>query len=111
VPILTTLAHVQNAWTAFALICGALAIVACYTSINAIVKAELFPAEIRALGVGFPYAISVSVFGGTAEYVALWFRKIGHESYFYWYVSAVIACSLVVYVFMRETSRTSRIGS
>ena len=57
-----------------------LVIVSGYTSINAVVKAELFPAHIRALGVGLPYALTVSVFGGTAEYVALWFKEIGHES-------------------------------
>ena len=58
----------------------ALAIVSGYTAINAVVKAELFPAEIRALGVGLPYALTVSLFGGTAEYVALWFKQHGHES-------------------------------
>lgn len=51
---------------------AALTVVSGYTSINAVVKAGLFPAEIRALGVGLPYAITVSIFGGTAEYIALW---------------------------------------
>ena len=64
--------------------------------------------QIRALGVGLPYALTVSLFGGTAEYVALWFKKIGHESGFYWYVTACIACSLVVYVCMRDTRSTIR---
>lgn len=108
-PIFTTLEGVDNPFTAFLLVLGALVIVTGYTSINAVVKAELFPAQIRALGVGLPYAITVSLFGGTAEYVALWFKSIGHESLFYWYVTGCIACSLLVYVFMRETSRTSRI--
>jgi MHS family alpha-ketoglutarate permease-like MFS transporter len=84
----------------------ALVAVSGYTAINAVVKAELFPTSIRALGVGFPYAIAVSLFGGTAEYIALWFKKAGHEPWFYWYVTACIASSLVVYVTMRET-RTS----
>lgn len=108
-PIFTTLEGVDNPFIAFLLVLGALVIVTGYTSINAVVKAELFPAQIRALGVGLPYAITVSLFGGTAEYVALWFKSIGHESLFYWYVTGCIACSLLVYVFMRETSRTSRI--
>ncbi len=42
-----------------------------YTSINAIIKAEMFPADIRALGVALPFAIANVIFGGTAEYVAL----------------------------------------
>ena len=109
VPILTALSQTHSVWAAIALICAALAIVACYTSISAIIKAELFPAEIRALGVGLPYAVTVSVFGGSAEYVALWFKSIGRESLFYWYVTACITASLVVYLFMRETSRTSQI--
>lgn len=57
-----------------------------YTSINACVKAELFPTGIRALGVALPYAIANALFGGTAEYVALWFKDAGIESGYYWYV-------------------------
>ncbi len=109
VPILTMLSHVQSAWGAFGLIMAALIIVSGYTSINAVVKAELFPVEIRTLGVGLPYAITVSVFGGTAEYVALWFKSIGMESGFYWYVTFCIGCSLFVYLFMKDTKENSRL--
>ncbi|MFZ4077133.1 MAG: MFS transporter [Legionellaceae bacterium] len=107
VPILTMLNHVQTFWGAFSLIMLALTIVSGYTSINAVVKAELFPVEIRTLGVGLPYATTVSLFGGTAEYIALWFKHSGMESGFYWYVSACIGCSLLVYVFMRDTKTCS----
>jgi MHS family alpha-ketoglutarate permease-like MFS transporter len=103
VPMLTALSETQSAWVAFALIMGALVVVSGYTSINAIVKAELFPAEIRVLGVALPYAIANSLFGGTAEYVALWLKQAGHESWFYWYVSGCIFISLVVYITMSET--------
>ena len=109
VPILTLLNHVTSFWSAFALIMIALTIVSCYTSINAVVKAELFPVEIRTLGVGLPYALTVSVFGGTAEYIALWFKQHDMESGFYWYVTACIACSLMVYLFMQDTKKISRI--
>jgi MHS family alpha-ketoglutarate permease-like MFS transporter len=109
VPILGQLQSVQTAMHAFWLIMAALAIVSGYTSINAVVKAELFPVEVRALGVGLPYALTVAVFGGTAEYVALWFKNAGVESGFYWYVTACIACSLLVYVWMPDTRKTSRI--
>ncbi|RDS79209.1 MFS transporter [Dyella monticola] len=108
-PILSTLAAVHDWWQAFGLVMLALVVVSGYTSINAVVKAELFPAEIRAIGVGLPYALTLSVFGGTAEFLALWFKKIGHEDYFYWYVTACIACSLLVYVGMLDTRRHSRI--
>ncbi|MDY7561715.1 MFS transporter [Pseudomonas sp. 10B1] len=109
VPILTTLHTVQSWWGAFFLIMAALIIVSGYTSINAVVKAELFPTEIRALGVGLPYALTVSIFGGTAEYIALWFKSIGMETGYYWYVTACIAVSLLVYVFMKDTRTHSRI--
>ncbi|WP_338525903.1 MFS transporter [Pseudomonas batumici] len=109
VPILSTLHTIQTWWGAFFLIMAALIIVSGYTSINAVVKAELFPTEIRALGVGLPYALTVSIFGGTAEYIALWFKSIGMETGYYWYVTACIACSLLVYVTMKDTRKHSRI--
>lgn len=109
VPIFTLLSHTTSPWEAFGLMMLALIIVSGYTSINAVVKAELFPAEIRALGVGFPYAITVAIFGGTAEPIALWVKKQGHESYYFWYVTACIFISLIVYAFMRDTKKTSLI--
>ena len=109
VPIMTGISHTTNPWMAFFLIMAALVIVSGYTSINAVVKAELFPAEVRALGVGLPYALTVSIFGGTAEYIALWLKQAGHESLFYWYVTGTIFLSLLVYVFMRDTRQHSRI--
>jgi MHS family alpha-ketoglutarate permease-like MFS transporter len=109
VPILSSLQQVDSGMQAFWLILGALVIVSGYTAINAVVKAELFPVEVRALGVALPYALTVAVFGGTAEYVALWFKQAGYESGFYWYVTACIACSLAVYVWMPDTRTHSRI--
>jgi MFS transporter, MHS family, alpha-ketoglutarate permease len=109
IPILHTLATVQSPLVAFALIMLALLIVSGYTSINAVVKAELFPVHIRALGVGLAFSIAVSLFGGTAEYIALWFKNRGMESGFYWYVTGCIACSLLVYATMKETKTHSLI--
>ena len=107
VPILTALQATRDAGTAFALVLLGLVIVSGYTAINAVVKAELFPTHIRALGVGLPYALTVALFGGTAEYIALWFKQAGHETWFYWYVTACIAVSLAVYTVMRDTRRHS----
>lgn len=109
VPLLTALSQAHDAWTAFFLIFVALTISSLYSSISAVVKAELFPVEIRALGVGLPYAITVSLFGGTAEMIALAFKNAGHEELFYWYVTGCVFCSLLVYIFMRDPQRTSRI--
>jgi MFS transporter, MHS family, alpha-ketoglutarate permease len=107
VPILTALQNTTEPWTAFFLIMGALVIVSGYTAINAVVKAELFPTRVRAMGVGFPYAITVALFGGTAEYVALFLKESGYEHAFFWYVTACIFISLLVYGFMRDTRSQS----
>jgi MHS family alpha-ketoglutarate permease-like MFS transporter len=107
VPILTLLKEAKSPFVAFLLICGAWLFVAGYTSINAIVKAELFPTNVRALGVGLPYAITVSLFGGTAPAVALYFKTIGHEEWFYYYLSAMIFLSLIIYSTMRDTKHDS----
>jgi MHS family alpha-ketoglutarate permease-like MFS transporter len=109
-PLFTLLAATRDPWAAFLLVLAALVIVSGYTAINAIVKAELFPADIRALGVAFPYAIANTVFGGTAEYVALWFKVHGAERGFYVYVTLMIALSLVVYTRMRETQKHGTMG-
>ncbi|OQD35255.1 Alpha-ketoglutarate permease [Bacillus toyonensis] len=94
---------------AFLLMMVGLIIVTGYTSINAIVKAELFPTKIRALGVGLPYALTVAIFGGTAEFIALWLKSIGMESLFYFYVAGCIAISFITYWHMDESSKTSQI--
>ncbi|MBA8900022.1 MFS transporter [Phyllobacterium sp. P30BS-XVII] len=101
--IFSTLAVTTNPYTAFALSLAGLLIVTGYTSINAVVKAELFPAHIRALGVALPYALANTIFGGTAEWVALKFKEMGHETWFFWYVTIMIGLSLIVYVKMRDS--------
>ncbi|HIF0232342.1 TPA: MFS transporter [Legionella pneumophila] len=103
VPILTALNETTNVWVIFLLIMAGLLIVSCFTSIGAVVKAELFPVEIRALGVGLPFAITVSIFGGSTEYVALWLKSVGHETWLYWYVTGCIAVSLAISLLMHKT--------
>ena len=103
VPLLRQLAHTHDAWAAAGLLIMALFVVSGYTSINAVVKTELFPTEIRALGVGLPFALTVAIFGGTAEYVALYAKDHGVEEWFYWYVTGCALLSLLVYWRMSET--------
>jgi len=94
VPLLTALGDVRSPWAAFGLVVVALAIVSLYTSISGLIKAEVFPPEVRALGVGLSYALANAVFGGSAEYVALALKSGGNEHAFYWYVTAIIAIGL-----------------
>ncbi len=95
-PILSALAAASEASVALALACAAVIILAGYSAVNAVVKAELFPTPVRALGVSLPYALGNALFGGTAEYVALAFKRAGHESGFYLYVAAIEAVACLV---------------
>jgi MHS family alpha-ketoglutarate permease-like MFS transporter len=110
IPLLRTLQSARTALGAFLLIAAAWTIVAGYTSINAVVKAELFPTAVRATGVGLPFAVATSIFGGPTESIALTFKSIGHEAWFSYYLSSVIAISLLVSLLMRDTKRYSEIG-
>jgi MHS family alpha-ketoglutarate permease-like MFS transporter len=107
-PLMTTLQQTRSPMVAMALICAAWVIVSGYTSITAIIKAELFPTNVRALGVGLPYALTASIFGGSVDSVALWFKNAGNESGFFWYATALIFVSLLFYVFMPDMKRHSR---
>ncbi|CUS46316.1 MAG: MFS transporter [Pseudomonadota bacterium] len=109
VPVFSALAVAHDPLVAFAIILVPLMLLSAYTSISALVKAELFPAHIRALGVAFPYAIGNAAFGGTAEYVALWFKNANIEAAFYWYVTAILACATIAFLMLPETKRTSLI--
>ncbi|TDS85307.1 MFS family transporter [Comamonas sp. JUb58] len=95
VPILTTLHQASSPVTAGVLILVALAIVSFYTSISGIVKAEMFPPEVRALGVGLAYAVANAIFGGSAEFVALALKNAGHENAFFWYVSVMMVIAFL----------------
>ena len=96
VPMLTSLGSVSSPLLAFGLITLALAVVSFYTSINGIVKAEMFPTEVRARGVGLAYAVANAIFGSSAEYVALTLKLIGHETVFYWCVTVMMVVAFLV---------------
>jgi MHS family alpha-ketoglutarate permease-like MFS transporter len=95
VPLLLTLKTTTSPVLAFVLITLALAIVSFYTSISGLVKAEMFPVQVRALGVGLAYAVANAIFGGSAEFVALSFKNAGIENTFYWYVTVMMAVAFL----------------
>ena len=100
--MITELPQQHDALKAFVTLAISFIILTGYTSINAVVKAELFPTHVRALGVGFGYALANSLFGGTAPLLYQAALKTHHVDTFAIYVTAVIAVSLVVYVFFLE---------
>ncbi|WP_213304537.1 MFS family transporter [Paraburkholderia sacchari] len=105
VPLLHALRDVTSPLAAFALVVIALAIVSFYTSISGLIKAEMFPVQVRALGVGLSYAIANAIFGGSAEYVALWLKQAGSEPLFYWYVTTMCALAGLVSLMMRDPAK------
>lgn len=108
-PVFTLLGATTNFATALLVVIASLFVICGYTAISAVVKAELFPAHVRALGVALPYALANALFGGTAEYVALWFKNEGHESGFFIYLAIMSAVGCVIALAMRDTQKTSLI--
>ncbi len=105
VPVLTTLSRATSPLAVYGLCLVPLLALSGYTALSAIIKAELYPAHVRALGVSLPYAIAMAIFGGNAETAALWFKKIGHETGFFWLVATIMAAAFVVALVMRKTER------
>ena len=110
IPLLRALQATTSAFAALGLIAVAWMIITGYTAMSAVVKAELFPTAVRATGVGVPYAITTSVFGGTVDSVALWFKSIGHEAWFSYYLTGVTAVALAAALAMRDTKHHSAIN-
>jgi MHS family alpha-ketoglutarate permease-like MFS transporter len=108
-PILATLIRQTSELTAIGLVFGCLVLLSGYSSMSAVVKAELFPAHVRGLGVALPYALANALFGGTAEAIALSFKEAKLESGFFVYLSLVFAIAFVVAARMRDTQKDSRI--
>lgn len=105
--LITFLPETRSPLASFALVAVSYVILTGYTSINALVKSELFPAQVRALGVGVGYALANSIFGGTAPLIYQAAKEQGHVPLFIGYVTVCIAVSLVVYVFfLRNKAET-----
>jgi MHS family alpha-ketoglutarate permease-like MFS transporter len=94
-----------NFWLDTAIVTFGMALSSLYAGAIAAVMAEQFPAEVRATGVSFPYAIAVTVFGGTAPWIVTTMTQAGVGGYFWIYVAAVCAVSFTVYATMPETNR------
>jgi len=109
VPIFTAISRAETPAVALGLVLVPLLLLGAYTSISGLIKAELFPTHIRTLGVALPYAVGNTIFGGTAEYVALWFKQAGAESGFYWYLTAIIGMAAIGFVMLPETKTASLI--
>lgn len=109
VPVFLTLETTTSPVVATLILLIPLTLQSGYSANNALVKAELFPAHIRGLGVALPYAIGNALFAGTLEMVALALKGAGMERLFYVYVAAVIAMAGVATLLLPETRDRSLI--
>ena len=109
IPLLNALGTASSPLVALGLLLIALAVISCYTSISGVLKAELFPAEVRALGVGLSSAIGNAIFGGSAEYVALSLKSVGVEHVFYWYVTVMSAIAFLVSLMLHRKGKGLRL--
>jgi MFS transporter, MHS family, alpha-ketoglutarate permease len=110
IPVFLMLEHAVSPVTAFLLLLIPLTLQSGYSANNALVKAELFPAHIRGLGVALPYAIGNAMFAGTVEMVALWLKGAGVEWVFYIYVAVMIGVAGIATLMLPETMDTSLIA-
>lgn len=110
-PLMQALQTTTNPYQVFILVLCALVIASFYTSISGLIKAEMFPAEVRALGVGFSYAVANALFGGTAEYVALFLKSVNSEAVFFWYVTALCVMTLLISLSLRNTKSEGYLSS
>ncbi len=109
VPIMSSIAQSSSVAVVMILILLGMGWISFYTAISGIVKADLFPAHIRALGVGLPYAIANAIFGGSSEFIALKLKSIGYEQYFFYYVTVVMAIALISALAMPDNRKSGMI--
>ena len=105
--LITYLPQTHSPVMSFLLVAVGYVILTGYTSINALVKSELFPAHIRALGVGLGYALANSMFGGTAPLIYQALKARDQVPLFIGYVTVCIALSLVVYLFFLKNKSST----
>ena len=109
VPVLQLLGHTTDPWIALALMVFMLLGMSLYTSISGLLKAELFPIGVRAMGVGLPYAVANAMFGGTAEYIALWLKTQNMAGIYFWYVAAMAVMLLVCSLQLPHASQNTHL--
>ncbi|AGF74697.1 alpha-ketoglutarate permease [Bartonella australis AUST/NH1] len=105
IPGFRTIGNTDSTWVALPVIIGLLCIMSFYTSVAGVVKAEMFPSSIRATGVGLSFAIGNALFGGSAEFVALKLKESGHESIFYFYITAVMIIAFIAILTMPDARK------
>lgn len=93
--------------TLFAVLLVVFVVLTGYLATNTIAKAEAFPPALRALGVGFGYAVSNSLFGGTAP--LLYHATATVPWLFSAYVTVLVAVTLAAALVMRTRAPSTEV--
>jgi MFS transporter, MHS family, alpha-ketoglutarate permease len=83
--------------------CVGLGLYTMMTSIAPAIMSELFPTELRGLGIGAWYNLTVAIFGGTAPLVIQSLSAAGLAGAFFWYVAVGAAIAFLVILTLPET--------
>jgi MFS transporter, MHS family, alpha-ketoglutarate permease len=73
------------------------------SSIAPAIMSELFPTELRALGIGAWYNLTVALFGGTAPLLISALSGAGQPQLFFWYVSGAALVAFLIILTLPET--------
>ena len=84
--------------------CTGLGLYALMASIAPAIMSELFPTELRGVGIGAWYNITVATFGGTAPLVIASLASAGHSNLFFVYVAIGATIAFFTILTLRETA-------
>ncbi|QIZ36362.1 MFS transporter [Saccharopolyspora sp. ASAGF58] len=86
--------------------CVGVALYTAMTSIAPAIMSELFPTELRGLGIGAWYNLTVAIFGGTAPLVIQALARYELSTMFFWYIAIGAAVAFFVIRTLPETKGT-----
>lgn len=109
--LVTCLSHARKPVTAFLMLLMGYIFLTGYTSISAVVKSDLFPTDVRALGVGMAHGFANSLFGGTAPLIYVWAKQGDAIPAFIGYVTALSAVTLLTILFGLTTRTASHLDA
>jgi MFS transporter, MHS family, alpha-ketoglutarate permease len=90
-------------WNMLVVFAVGLGLYTAMTSVAPAIMSELFPTELRGLGIGAWYNLTVATFGGTAPLVIQALSAAGLAQVFFWYVAAGAVIAFLVILTLPET--------
>jgi MFS family permease len=76
-----------------------------------VILTERLPMRMRGRGLGLIYALSISVFGGSTQFIVAWLTKVTHSPLApAWYATAIVALSLVAALALPRENPLADVG-